>query len=575
MTVRASARQTRSRPPARICIRPDHPATLTTVPVAAHAASEVRAWPRAATAATAASSARRAGRSPRCGDCCVARPRKGSRSDRAVCLETCSWGTFRATNMVGGQGKAPATRDGEGRQVSKRFASAAAIAAAFALVPATAASAQDNDGSPNDPRAKAFVKEVSVDRVERHQQRLQEIADANEGTRVVFGGGYTDSVDYVVRVLERAGYEPEITPFNYPLGGVRSLRSSTRSRRRPRRTGPARRRQTIRRTSTSSRSRARRRVARQRAGGARGWDQIRPAPGRRRRAAARPRITRPPSAAPSRWCSAGRVRVQKWELAQEAGAVGIIIFNEGNTPTAERAVRRHPASTADHPGVLPARLGKELYNAYQAGQNPTWTCRRYGVSARPLLRPGDRRDRRRRPEQRRGRRRASRLRRGRPGHQRRRQRHRAAAHDGPAARPSGPSARQKIRFGWWGGEEEGLIGSNYYADEPEDEEVSKIDVMLDYDMLSSPNYARLRLRRRRLGGGNPAGPEGSGTVEEVFREWFSSKRQPVWRDPVRRPLGLRRLHGPRHPGRRRLRRGGGRQDREPGAAARRRRRVLV
>src|SRR5215218_9086827 len=43
--------------------------------------------------------------------------------------------------------------------VRKRLASVAALAAVAAFVPITAADAA-NDGSPNDPRAKAFVKEV-------------------------------------------------------------------------------------------------------------------------------------------------------------------------------------------------------------------------------------------------------------------------------------------------------------------------------------------------------------------------------------------------------------------------------
>ena len=51
--------------------------------------------------------------------------------------------------------------------------------------------------------------------------------------------------------------------------------------------------------------------------------------------------------------------------------------------------------------------------------------------------------------------------------------------------------------------------------------------MLDYDMLSSPNYARLVYDGDGSEGDNPAGPEGSGTVEEVYREWFASKRQAV------------------------------------------------
>src|SRR4029079_2200884 len=52
---------------------------------------------------------------------------------------------------------------------------------------------------------------------ERHQQRLQEIATANGGTRDVFHTGYTKSLDYVGRVLENAGYNPQVTPFNFPF----------------------------------------------------------------------------------------------------------------------------------------------------------------------------------------------------------------------------------------------------------------------------------------------------------------------------------------------------------------------
>ena len=43
--------------------------------------------------------------------------------------------------------------------------------------------------------------------------------------------------------------------------------------------------------------------------------------------------------------------------------------------------------------------------------------------------------------------------------------------------------RQKIRFMWWGAEENGLVGSSYYARNLSQSEVDKIDVMLDYDML--------------------------------------------------------------------------------------------
>ena len=89
--------------------------------------------------------------------------------------------------------------------------------------------------------------------------------------------------------------------------------------------------------------------------------------------------------------------------------------------------------------------------------------------------------------------------------------------------------RQKIRFAWWGAEENGLVGSNYYAANLSEKEVAKIDVMLDYDMLSSANY----IRGIYDGDGDdpeegrdPPGPEGSGKVEDVFDDWFRSQGRP-------------------------------------------------
>ncbi len=54
--------------------------------------------------------------------------------------------------------------------------------------------------------------------------------------------------------------------------------------------------------------------------------------------------------------------------------------------------------------------------------------------------------------------------------------------------------------------------------------MDKIDVMLDYDMLSSPNYVRFVYDGDgNAEPGNPAGPEGSGKVEQVFDDWFSAQ----------------------------------------------------
>ena len=183
----------------------------------------------------------------------------------------------------------------------KRLASLAALAAVAVLVPVAATDAATNDGSPNDPRAKAFVKEVSVDRVERHQQRLQEIATANGGTRDVFHTGYTKSLDYVVRVLENAGYNPQVTPFNFPFWEETQLPVLNQVTPAPPKTyrpGTAEQRRHDRRRLHHVRRLAHG-DARRRAGRA-GRRHRDPEPGRHRRAAAPRRTTPPRSRAPWR-----------------------------------------------------------------------------------------------------------------------------------------------------------------------------------------------------------------------------------------------------------------------------------
>jgi Zn-dependent M28 family amino/carboxypeptidase len=412
--------------------------------------------------------------------------------------------------------------------VRKRFVSMAAFAAMLALVPASAASAAKNDGSPNDPRAKAFVKEVSVDRVQRHQGRLQEIADDNGGTRDVFGTGYTASVDYVVRVLERAGYEPEVTPFNFPiweetqlpvLNQVTPTAKTYRPGAEAQSDTPAVDFISMPGSPTVSLDN----VPVVPVGGI-----VIPSPGGTDAGC---------EAADYPAAVAGAVAliqrgtcpfVQKWQLAQDAGAVGVIIFNEGNTPDRQNALFIDDRIDATAPAVISSfALGKELYDAYQAGDNPTVDFQTFG------------RERDRFFDQV-----IAETPKGDPDNVVVVGAHLDSVPVGPGinddgsgtsllltmaqrlARPGHP-LKQKIRFGWWGGEEEGLIGSNYYAENLTEDEVSKIDVMLDYDMLSSPNFARLVYDGDGSEGDNPAGPEGSGTVEEVFREWFASKRQPV------------------------------------------------
>ena len=50
--------------------------------------------------------------------------------------------------------------------------------------------------------------------------------------------------------------------------------------------------------------------------------------------------------------------------------------------------------------------------------------------------------------------------------------------------------RNKVRFIFFSGEEQGLLGSDHYVSQLTKKQIQDISVMLDFDMLASPNYAR-------------------------------------------------------------------------------------
>ena len=85
-----------------------------------------------------------------------------------------------------------------------------------------------------------------------------------------------------------------------------------------------------------------------------------------------------------------------------------------------------------------------------------------------------------------------------------------------------PAPRNKVRFIFFSGEEQGLLGSEYYVSQLGKKAIQDISVMLDYDMLASVNFARLIYD----GNGDEhgfAGPNGSGVVEQVYKDWYDSQ----------------------------------------------------
>ena len=95
------------------------------------------------------------------------------------------------------------------------------------------------------------------------------------------------------------------------------------------------------------------------------------------------------------------------------------------------------------------------------------------------------------------------------------------------ARPGHP-LKQKIRFGWWGAEEEGLLGSEYYVGQLSDDEVEDIALYLNFDMIASPNYMFGVYDGDDSGNTAPDGfiPEGSAEIEDVFEKFYANRGEP-------------------------------------------------
>lgn len=84
----------------------------------------------------------------------------------------------------------------------------------------------------------------------------------------------------------------------------------------------------------------------------------------------------------------------------------------------------------------------------------------------------------------------------------------------------------QVRFGFWGAEEEGLLGSAYYASQLSSRQTKNIAVNLAFDMLASDNSARLVYDGDGSSTGI-AGPPGSGVVEKVFKRYYRDRGLPT------------------------------------------------
>ena len=80
------------------------------------------------------------------------------------------------------------------------------------------------------------------------------------------------------------------------------------------------------------------------------------------------------------------------------------------------------------------------------------------------------------------------------------------------------SVNNCVRFAWWAGEEEGLLGSDYYVEQLSESENKKIRLFMDYDMLASPNFAY-----QVYNATNALNPVGSEELRNLYTDFYTSQ----------------------------------------------------
>ena len=125
----------------------------------------------------------------------------------------------------------------------------------------------------------------------------------------------------------------------------------------------------------------------------------------------------------------------------------------------------------------------------------------------------------------------------------------------------GITPTRHLRFAWWGAEERGLIGSDFYVDSLSATARANIEAYYNFDMVGSPNPGYFLYDGDNSDGtGAGPGPAGSAQLEAVLAEYFSQHRRPDRGHRLRRPQRLRPVHRGRHPGRRHVHRRRAAQD---------------
>ncbi len=87
----------------------------------------------------------------------------------------------------------------------------------------------------------------------------------------------------------------------------------------------------------------------------------------------------------------------------------------------------------------------------------------------------------------------------------------------------GGEIKNKVRFGFWGAEEVGLLGSGYYVDHLSAAQKAHVALNLNFDMLGSPNGRRGVYDGDDSEGAGTNPPAGSGAIEKVLLDYYGGR----------------------------------------------------
>ena len=396
----------------------------------------------------------------------------------------------------------------------------AVAAAALASLPsaaAVAAPAQTGCDTRTNNTYGKLLECVRVDQVREHQAALQEIADDNGGNRFSGFPGYDASVDYVVETLEAAGYEPEVQAFDYLA--FEEVGSSVLQQ-----------------------------VAPNAITYVEGTDFgviTQSDPGDVTAAVTPVDLQLGVGNTSTSGCQtsdflgfpAGNIALLqrgdctfeiKAENAAAAGAVGIVIFNQGNTTAEDRNNIPAVTLTANNTSGIPV-IGTTYALGVTLAGTPGLRMRVFANTLRQMLPTynviaeldGKNDD----------------------------NVVMAGAHldsvlAGPGIQDNGSGSaailetaiqmaklkpQNTVRFAWWGAEESGLVGSTNYVNGLTQAERDRIALYLNFDMIASPNYIQMVYDADESSFDAPAGvpiPPGSTAIEALFGSFYTLRSEP-------------------------------------------------